>query len=60
MTHPLLQAVELIEAQIATLNTNKSTCECCGLTKYENFPEFQQHIELTAAVNKIRRRILKE
>jgi hypothetical protein len=56
MNHLLLQAADLIEQYVSKLDTSKSTCECCGLTKYENFAEHQAHTELTAIVRKLRSR----
>jgi hypothetical protein len=58
MTMPkdLQAAAALIERYLNTLNgTEKSTCSCCGVAKYENFDNYRRHLELTAMVNKLRR-----
>ena len=54
--HPLIQAAELIEQHIAPLDTSQSVCECCGLTKYVDFYQTQQHRELSAMARKLRER----
>lgn len=54
--HPLVQAAELIEQHLLTLNTESSICECCELIRYEDFYEAQQHKELTAMARKLRTR----
>ena len=56
----LLQAADLIEQYVSKLNTGKSVCACCGLTKYENFAETQAHTELTAFIRKLRTRYKSE
>lgn len=54
--HPLIQAAELIEQHLLTLNTMQGVCKCCSLTYYEDFYEAQQHKELTAIARKLRHR----
>lgn len=54
--HPLIQAAELIEQHLATLNTNGATCECCGHMRYEDFNQFNRHKELAAFAHKLRHR----
>ena len=56
MNQSLLQAADLIEEYVSKLNTAKDMCQCCGLTKYENFSEYQAHMELSAMIRKLRNR----
>ncbi len=55
MTHPLLQAAEIISKYAETLNTEQHVCECCGLIKYTNFAERGRHTELEGVVRKLQR-----
>lgn len=56
MTNPLYEAANLIEAYAETLTTSQSTCQCCGVTRYDDFSSYQKKIELTAMVRKLRTR----
>jgi hypothetical protein len=58
MNHPLEQAANIIATYIETLNATKSMCECCGLTKYENFDHAQSRTELNSMVIKLRRKAI--
>lgn len=54
--HTLIQAANLIDQHLETLNANSSQCECCGHTRYEDFNEFNRHKELSAMSRKLRDR----
>jgi len=56
MTHPLIAAAALVNEYKETLNRTKNVCECCGVTKYENFNEAQSYVELSAIVTKLLRK----
>ena len=54
--HPLIQAAELIEQHLTTLNTESAPCDCCGHMRYEDFNQYNRHKELTAIARKLRHR----
>lgn len=56
MNQNLVRAAALIEQYVSKLNTEKTTCPCCNVVKYENFDEYRSSVELTAVINKLRRR----
>ncbi len=53
--HPLEQAARLVESHLATLNTEKTTCPCCTVVRYEDFRQYDAHQQLTAVVTRLRR-----
>jgi hypothetical protein len=53
----LTRAQGEISAIRAVLNTKKTLCECCGLTKYEDFNDAQQADRFDAWIEKIGREI---
>ena len=48
-------AASEIEAILPSLVTAFDTCDGCGFKRYENWNDHQQHVELTAQVEKLRR-----
>lgn len=52
----LRHAAEEILAVGLDMNTKASPCECCGLTKYENFTEAQMYQVLSPMAEKLRRK----
>lgn len=57
MTHreKLTEAARLLDEVRAELNVNAQVCQCCGLTKKENWSEAQLAESLRAVAAKIRR-----
>jgi hypothetical protein len=51
----LHQASDLVGEVLATLDDTQATCECCGLTKYQNWTEHNAKIMLTAVREKLAR-----
>lgn len=49
----LEQARRLIEQVRDSLSLDSSVCECCGLTKYHNFDQYQVREQLNAAINRL-------
>lgn len=46
-------AKKLIEEVRNSLNIDSAVCECCGLTKYHNFDQYQIYGWLDAAINRL-------
>lgn len=49
------QAVELVQAVINGLDMSNRKCECCSLTVYGKWSDYQSAIDLKQAVQQIRR-----
>lgn len=56
-TYLLRDALADVQAFLTTLNTAQSTCECCGVIKYDSLEENRAHQELTGVANKIARHL---
>ena len=50
----LEDAIHQIEQFADTLNVSGRMCDACKQMHYENFGEYQLHVELTAMVNKLK------
>jgi hypothetical protein len=51
----LLDAIRLVEAAAAGLDTAGHTCDACGLQVRTNWPEHQAHVTLRGVVSKLER-----
>lgn len=49
----LEQAKKLIEQVRDSLSSESKVCECCGLTKYQNYDQYQVREWLNAAINRL-------
>jgi hypothetical protein len=49
------QAVELLQGVIDGLDMSNRKCECCSLTVYGKWSDYQSAIDLKQAVQQIRR-----
>lgn len=54
-THLLTEAIASVEEFLATLNTSRETCTCCGVNRYVELTEARAAEQLQGVINTLRR-----